>query len=75
MPDPLPKCLRCGSDMQQGYIADRAGVWFTPEKWFAGDGEKGVLFINELKCKPLLVSTYRCAECGYLESYATKPLS
>jgi hypothetical protein len=76
MPDPFPKCLRCGSDMQQGYIADRAGVRFTPEKWYAGEWERGVLgLIDQLKSCPLLVKTYRCVECGYLESYATEPLS
>ena len=73
MPNPLPKCLRCGGDMQQGYIADRTAAGYDPVKWFAGKLATGFLGgIEKPQGKPLLVSTYRCLQCGYLESYAGK---
>ncbi len=84
MPNPMPTCLRCGGDMQQGYIADRAYGGYDPQKWFEGDLVTGFLGgiktdflgrIKNLKSEPLLVRTYRCVQCGYLESYAAEPLS
>lgn len=71
MPNALPQCLRCGSDMQQGYVADRAAGGYNPPKWFAGNLATGFLGgIAKAASKPLLVRTYRCVRCGYLESYA-----
>ncbi|MEI8372246.1 MAG: hypothetical protein WCJ35_05335 [Planctomycetota bacterium] len=76
MPNPPPKCLRCGGDMQEGYIADRVAGWYDPTKWFEGKLVTGFLGgIQKAKSKPLLVRTWRCVQCGYLESYADKPAS
>jgi hypothetical protein len=75
-PNQLPKCLRCGGSMQHGYIADRTFFGYDPEKWFEGDLVTGFCSgIEKSKSKPLRVSTCRCVQCGYLESYATKELS
>jgi hypothetical protein len=74
MTSPVPKCLRCGGAMQQGYIVDRVSGWYDPTKWFEGELVIGKLGgIKKAKSKPFLVSTYRCVQCGYLESYAAKP--
>ncbi|MGA2255883.1 MAG: hypothetical protein ABSG53_14650 [Thermoguttaceae bacterium] len=71
MPSPLPKCLRCGGEMQPGYIADRTVAGYDPAKWFEGDLVTGVFGgVEKARSKPLLVSTYRCIQCGYLKSYA-----
>ncbi len=62
--------------MQKGYIPDRAFAGYYPSKWFEGDlvtnctGRTG-----KSKSKPLFVETYRCVQCGCLESYAAKPFS
>jgi len=59
--------------MQPGYIADRAAAGYDPAKWFEGDLVTGALGgVEKPKSKPLLVRTYRCVQCGYLESYADK---
>ena len=59
--------------MQQGYIADRVAGWYDPTKWFEGELVIGTLGgVRKAKSKPLLVHTYRCVQCGYLVSYATK---
>ena len=56
MPNPLPKCPRCGGEMQQGYIADRAAGGYDPAKWFEGDLVTGFLGgIEKPESKPLLV--------------------
>jgi hypothetical protein len=74
MPRSLPKCLRCGGEMEQGYIPDRVSGWYDPTKWFAGELVRGMLGgVKRAKSKPLVVRTYRCPQCGYLESYAEKP--
>jgi hypothetical protein len=57
--------------MQQGYIPDRNAGWYEPTKWFEGGLQIGALGgVKRSKTKPLLVRTYRCVQCGYLESYA-----
>ena len=59
--------------MRPGYIADRAAAGYDPAKWFEGDLVTGVLGgIEKPRSKPVLVRTYRCVQCGYLESYADK---
>lgn len=75
MPDPSPRCLRCGSEMQPGYIPDRNLGWYDPTKWFGGKLSVGFLggVDHKPKDKPLFVRTYRCVQCGYLESYAEAP--
>jgi hypothetical protein len=73
MTTPVPKCLRCGGDMQQGYIGDRTLGGYDPTKWFEGELAIGKLGgIKKAKSAPFLVSTYRCVKCGYLESYAAE---
>jgi len=60
--------------MQRGYIADRVQGWYEPTKWFEGEPNVGLLGdVKKSPSTPLLVSTYRCTQCGYLESYATEP--
>ncbi len=74
MSDSLLKCLRCGGEMQQGYVPDRTLGGYDPTKWFAGELIVGTLGgVEKVKSEPLLVQTYRCVACGYLESYAVKP--
>ena len=69
------KCLRCGGPMEQGFVADKAH-YSVPETqtWVEGAPER--TFWSGLKMKNrqvLVVMTFRCEQCGYLESYATAP--
>ncbi len=65
-------CPKCGGAMAAGYIIDRGteGVR-SVEQWIEGAPEKS--FWTGLKTKNRLnlsVITWRCGNCGYLESYA-----
>jgi hypothetical protein len=72
MTKPAPsKCVRCDGDMQEGYLVDRNGGWYEPTKWFEGELKLGRLGgVAKSEHKPVIVTTYRCVQCGYLESYA-----
>jgi hypothetical protein len=66
------ECPRCGRKMQKGFLIDR-GDHNAPgvPRWVEGAPEKS--FWTGLKTKDRLiipVMTYRCAGCGFLESYA-----
>lgn len=60
--------------MQLGFIPDyyhEYGV--TPAKWVEGEPEKSFWTGAKVpKGKAHKVVTYRCTQCGYLESYATE---
>ena len=65
-------CARCGGAMEQGFVVDK-GHYSAPEtqEWVEGAPERSVwtgLKTKERAVRP--VTTYRCARCGYLESYA-----
>ena len=65
-------CPKCSGTMQIGYVHGRhatLSAWVAGVRewsWFWGMREKGRRFVE-----PVL--TYRCATCGFLESYATRP--
>jgi hypothetical protein len=73
-----PKCPKCKSDMEKGFIADfkeeagaitAAGVMVS--RWVEGEPEES--FWTGLKLsdrRQMEIRTYRCFGCGYLESYA-----
>jgi len=74
-----PKCPKCQSDMEKGFIADfhhgaGVGSWVegvAVSSWVEGDPEEsfwtGVKLSNR---RQMEIRTYRCFGCGYLESYA-----
>jgi len=65
-----PVCAKCGGEMQAGCIPDRAhfGSEFEPE-WMAVKPVEGFVRMQTYGRK-YGIRTYRCKECGYLESYA-----
>jgi hypothetical protein len=74
MPDRTLECLRCGGPMEQGFVADKAH-YSVPEtqNWVEGAPERTFWSGIKLKGKEVLpVMTFRCENCGYLESYASK---
>ena len=72
-----PQCPRCKGDMEDGFVADKAH-YSVPEtqKWVEGAPERSFWSGLKLKGKEVFsVRTYRCERCGYLESYATEPVT
>lgn len=71
MSDDEPKCARCGTPMEPGFVLDRTYAAMTQSSWVEGTPERS--FWTGLKLRGhqrLAVTTYRCPGCGYLESYA-----
>ena len=66
------RCAKCDGAMAEGFVIDRpAGQFVMPEDWVAGPPERS--FWTGLKVggkERHHVVTYRCEQCGYLESYA-----
>jgi len=76
--DKPPKCPKCGGLMDEGYLIERGhGNRQSVTTWVGGAPDWGGTVLG-LKVGPLrtgerpnlAVSTFRCATCGYLESYA-----
>jgi len=66
-------CPKCKIQMQQGYILDSmyGNVITTTSKWSGGKAKKILTFVlPSTDNKSIEITTYRCSECGYLESYA-----
>jgi hypothetical protein len=57
--------------MEEGYLLDLTYGGAMPSKWVEGKPE--VSFWTGIKTKgkhQIRISTFRCRDCGYLESYA-----
>ncbi len=67
-----PQCVKCGGEMEPGYVIDRQqGQFVQPEDWIEGAPERSVWTGLKTRGKERhRLVTYRCERCGYLESYA-----
>jgi hypothetical protein len=73
MPGSQRPCVKCGGEMEEGFILDNAHGYFLPSEWAQGAPERSRWTGIKLKGKQrLAVVTFRCAKCGYLESFAPK---
>ncbi len=65
------KCPKCAGDMSNGFIVDSTYGANKVSTWHEGEPERS-FFLNTKthKSKMLKVKTFRCVECGFLESYA-----
>lgn len=65
-------CPKCGGAMAEGYLLGNVQGYHTATDWIAGAPVKsiwtGLKLGGRTKHK---VQTWRCARCGFLESYAT----
>jgi hypothetical protein len=59
--------------MELGFIVSRPpiGFGYMMPKWVAGEPDEKWSGIKMEA--PLKITTYRCSNCGYLESYARAP--
>jgi len=57
--------------MEEGFIKDESQSAVYPSKWVEGAPEKSAWTGTKTRGKKVVqIATYRCAACGYLESYA-----
>jgi len=68
------RCAKCNAKMELGFILEQKNAIVNfPNIWVEGAPEPSFLERTKLSGKvKLSVETYRCVECGYLESYAKK---
>jgi hypothetical protein len=84
----MNQCPKCRGNMEEGFVPDNAHLGVVPARWYVGKLEltedapllslsmsvAGFVNPESIKgAKGLLISTFRCTGCGYLESYALKP--
>ena len=68
MPGESIVCPKCNRAMEAGFILEDAK---TVSQWVEGAPERGFLSVIKTNDRDKFqVTTYRCAGCGYLESYA-----
>jgi predicted RNA-binding Zn-ribbon protein involved in translation (DUF1610 family) len=67
-------CPRCGGSMEVGFLMDAsvARGYAEPTRWAEGQPIPSIWSGVKNKVRRR-VDTYRCTECGYLESYAVTP--
>ena len=65
------QCPKCDGQMEQGFILDMTYGARLVSQWASGAPVKSFWTgtkVPEEKLKP--IGVFRCASCGYLESYA-----
>lgn len=74
MSDSGLNCPKCASEMEGGFIVDHGhGGESRPSDWVEGEPVKSFWYGTEIRGKEQYrVRAYRCARCGFLESYATE---
>ena len=65
-------CPKCKSEMVQGFLADFTQYGAHVGTWVEGSPKKTWTGVKLEMLRKFPVATFRCEECGYLESYARK---
>ena len=67
-------CPRCSGSMELGVLVDHNYSGYAQPEWIEGEPKTSML-TGGLKVRGTVyeVVTYRCGNCGYLESYAHLP--
>ena len=64
-------CLRCGGEMEEGFVLDEAQSGYRLARWVAGPPQKspwtGIKLGGRRK---LPLSAQRCTACGAIDLYA-----
>ena len=70
--DQNTKCPKCGGSLEEGFIRDAIpGGGSVPSAWYQGPLERSFwMGVKTLGRVHYQVRTYRCTQCGFLESYA-----
>lgn len=68
-----PSCPKCGKPMEEGHVVDRSDSGYVVSAWISGSPERGIFGgLKTMGKDQIEIRTFRCVECGYLESYANK---
>ena len=67
-------CPKCQGQLEKGYVADLAHGAIMQSAWTAGEPVprrffQGIKWDQDANTP---IVTYRCRDCGYLESYAPR---
>ena len=70
----LKSCAKCGGEMELGYLLDLSHGQVVRQRWTPAPLPRGWLGGIRFKGwdEGYIVGTYRCSQCGFLESYATR---
>jgi hypothetical protein len=73
---PAPNCGKCGGKMDLGFVPDARRGDEQTQQWRAGQAQSSFWFgvTSDRDEAPIPVRTFRCTECGFLESYARPDL-
>ena len=69
----MERCIRCDGELENGFILDKGDYDVTTQAtWASGDPNTSFWRMSAVKSgnKTIPVVTYRCKNCGRLESYA-----
>lgn len=65
------ECPKCRGKMDEGFIKDEGHGTVHASQWVKGAPEKSFWTGTKTRGRQQVqVTTFRCAKCGYLESYA-----
>jgi len=64
-------CPKCQNEMEQGFVLDNTYGARIVSHWSAGQPKKSFWTGTKLsEEKQIPIGTFRCKNCGYLESFA-----
>ena len=64
-------CLRCGGEMEEGFLLDETHGGSRTTRWVEEPPEKSVWTGLKLKGRRKLpLTAYRCVQCGAVDLYA-----
>ncbi|HXH70492.1 MAG TPA: PF20097 family protein [Pyrinomonadaceae bacterium] len=73
MSESILSCPKCKGVMNDGFIADVGYGTIQPSRWVKGEPVKSFWTGTKVSDKEkYAVKTYRCTNCGYIESYANE---
>jgi hypothetical protein len=64
------KCSKCSGEMQAGLVVDLNYAGIPQSMWVEETATKSVGPATAKSRRQVKTITYRCANCGYLDSYA-----
>jgi hypothetical protein len=67
----MGRCPKCQGEMVQGFVPEMTAVQTAVSFWVEGPPKQSRFDVTKgSKANALPIGTFRCAACGYLESYA-----